>query len=83
MECRALHIELEDALDKDSGKLPVLVVELWHWIACRRCEKTLQHLPANAVEHIPLLYEADQKKAHIGEHQIYVTFHRQASIVLV
>lgn len=75
--------ELEEALNKDLAKLPTLVSELRHWITRRRCEKTLQHLPANAVEHIPLLHEADQKKVQIGRHQIFVTFHRQPNIVLV
>lgn len=78
-----MAIELEDALRKDLSKLPTLVSELRHWITRRRCEKTLQHLPANAVDHIPLLHEVDQKKAKIGDHQVYVTFHRQPNIVLV
>lgn len=75
--------DLEESLNKDQSKLPVLVGELRHWITRRRCEKTLQHLPANAVEQIPLLHEVDQKKAKVGEHQIYVTFHRHPNIVLV
>lgn len=75
--------ELNNALNGDHAKLPVLISELRFWITQRRCEKTLQHLPATAHERLPLLHHADHPLTKIGRHKMYVQLHRHPNVVLV
>lgn len=75
--------DLQIALNSDINKLQTLVSELRYWITQRRCEKTLQHLPATSYERLPLLYTADHPIAKIGRHKVYIKFHRQSNIILV
>lgn len=75
--------DLETALNSDILKLPSLVSELRYWITQRRCEKTLQHLPAASYERLPLLYASDHALARIGRHKIFIKLHRHPNIILV
>ncbi|XP_049820505.1 mediator of RNA polymerase II transcription subunit 14 isoform X2 [Aethina tumida] len=75
--------ELNNALNGDHSKLPMLISELRFWITQRRCEKTLQHLPATAYERLPLMHTADHEINHIGKHRMYVQLHRHPNVVLV
>lgn len=75
--------ELETALNSDIGKLPQLVSELRFWITQRRCEKTLQHLPATSFELLPLLYAPDPAMARTGRHKMFIKLHRHSNIILV
>lgn len=75
--------ELETALNSDIGKLPQLVSELRFWITQRRCEKTLQHLPATSFELLPLLYAPDPALARTGRHKMFIKLHRHSNIILV
>lgn len=75
--------ELEAALNSDIGKLPQLVSELRFWITQRRCEKTLQHLPATSFELLPLLYAPDPALARTGRHKMFIKLHRHSNIILV
>lgn len=54
-----------------------------YWITQRRCEKTLQHLPATAYERLPLLHHPDHPISKIGKHRMYVQLHRHPNVVLV
>lgn len=75
--------DLQIALNSDLNKIQPLVSELRYWITQRRCEKTLQHLPATAHERLPLLYSPEHPVAQIGKHKIYVRLHRHPNVVLV
>lgn len=75
--------ELQNSLNGDHARLPVHISELRYWITQRRCEKTLQHLPATAHERLPLLYHPDHPLTKIGRHRIYVQLHRYPHVVLV
>ncbi|RZB40257.1 mediator of RNA polymerase II transcription subunit 14 [Asbolus verrucosus] len=75
--------ELNNALNGDHGKLPVLISELRFWITQRRCEKTLQHLPATAHERLPLLHHSDHPLTKIGRHRMYIQLHRHPNVVLL
>lgn len=75
--------ELQSALNFDLNKLQLLVSELRYWITKRRCEKTLQHLPATPHQRLPLLHATDHPIAKIGRHKVYVKLHRQTNIILV
>jgi mediator of RNA polymerase II transcription subunit 14 len=75
--------ELNNALNGDHGKLTMLIAELRFWITQRRCEKTLQHLPATAHERLPLLHHSDHPLTKIGRHRMYVQLHRHPNVVLV
>lgn len=75
--------ELETALNNDISKLPQLVSELRYWITQRRCEKTLQHLPATSFELLPLLYAPDPAMARTGRNKIFIKLHRHSNIILV
>lgn len=75
--------EMQDCLNGDRSKLPALLSELRFWITHRRCDKTLQHLPATATETLPFLVQPDQEILQPGRHKIYVKLHRHPNIVLV
>lgn len=75
--------DMQTALNNDTSKLPHLVSELRFWITKRRCEKTLQHLPATLHEKLPLIYSADNPIAKIGKHKTYLQLHRHPSVVLI
>jgi mediator of RNA polymerase II transcription subunit 14 len=75
--------ELNNALNGDHGKLTMLIAELRFWITQRRCEKTLQHLPATAHERLPLLHHSDHPLTKIGRHRMYVQLHRHPNVVLI
>lgn len=53
------------------------------WITQRRCEKTLQHLPAAAHERLPILYHPDHPMSKISRHRMFVKFHRHPTVILV
>lgn len=49
----------------------------------RRCEKTLQHLPASVYEHLPFLHGADHPLNKLSPNRLYVTLHRHTDHILV
>lgn len=75
--------ELHNSLNGDHTRLPMLISELRYWITQRRCEKTLQHLPATAHERLPLLHHPDHPLTKIGRHRMYVQLYRHSNVVLV
>ncbi|XP_023302544.2 mediator of RNA polymerase II transcription subunit 14 [Lucilia cuprina] len=75
--------EMQTALNNDRTKLPQIMSELRYWITHRRCEKTLQHLPATATESLPFLTVPDNPLLQSGRHKIFVKLHRHPSVILV
>ncbi|XP_001354245.3 mediator of RNA polymerase II transcription subunit 14 isoform X1 [Drosophila pseudoobscura] len=75
--------EMQEALNGDRSKLPSLLSELRYWITHRRCEKTLQHLPATATDTLTFLTQPEQELLQQGRHKIYVKLHRHPNIILV
>ncbi|TDG47352.1 hypothetical protein AWZ03_006211 [Drosophila navojoa] len=75
--------EMQESLNTDRSKLPALLSELRYWITHRRCEKTLQHLPATATETLPFLAPPGQELLQPGRHKIYVKLHRHPNMILV
>ncbi|XP_028152767.1 mediator of RNA polymerase II transcription subunit 14 isoform X2 [Diabrotica virgifera virgifera] len=75
--------ELNNALNGDHARLPMLISELRYWITQRRCEKTLQHLPATAFEKLPLLHHSDHPITKIGKHKMFIQLHRHPNVVLI
>lgn len=75
--------ELQQILNNDLTKLPNLVSELRFWITQRRCEKTLQHLPATPHERLPILHSPDHPVAKIGKHKVYVKLNRYPNVILI
>ncbi|CAH1996692.1 unnamed protein product [Acanthoscelides obtectus] len=75
--------ELNNVLNGDHTRLTMLIAELRYWITQRRCEKTLQHLPATAYERLPLLHQQDHPINKIGKHKMYVQLHRHPNVVLI
>ncbi|PSN29847.1 Mediator of RNA polymerase II transcription subunit 14 [Blattella germanica] len=75
--------ELQTALNGDHSRLPTLVSELRYWITQRRCEKTLQHLPATPHERLPLLHHPDHPMSKIGRHRMFVRLHRHPNVILI
>lgn len=75
--------ELTTALNTDRSRLPNLISELRYWITQRRCEKTLQHLPATPHERLPLLYHSDHPMSKINKHRMFVQLHRHPAIILI
>ncbi|KAG4074048.1 hypothetical protein HA402_014253 [Bradysia odoriphaga] len=82
LEC-PITPELQTALNGDLTKLPHLVSELRYWVTQRRCEKTLQHLPATPHERLPLLHTVDHPMTKIGRHKIFVKLHRHPTVILI
>ncbi|XP_017775770.1 PREDICTED: mediator of RNA polymerase II transcription subunit 14 [Nicrophorus vespilloides] len=75
--------DLCNALNGDHSKLPGLISELRFWITQRRCEKTLQHLPATAQERLPLLHHPDHPLTKLSKHRMYVQLHRHPNVALI
>ena len=75
--------EMQTALNSDLSKLPELVKELRYWITKRRCEKTLQHLPAVAKERLPIITSAEHPATKIGRHKMFVQLFRYPNVILI
>lgn len=75
--------DLTTALNEDRSKLSILVSEVRFWITQKRCEKTLQHLPATAFEKLPLLYSADHVINSITKHRVFIKFHKHPTVILI
>lgn len=75
--------ELYAAFNGDHSRLPALISELRFWITQRRCEKTLQHLPATPHERLPLLHHPDHPLTKLSRHRMYVQLHRHPNVILV
>lgn len=82
LDCHIIP-ELQNALNNDLGRVSFLVSELRFWITQRRCEKTLQHLPATPFERLPLLHPPDHLLTKISRHKIYIKLHRHPNVVMV
>lgn len=74
---------MQTALNSDYPKLPALFSELRFWITQRRCEKTLQHLPATPHQRLPLLHAPNHPITKISKHKVYIQFHRHPNVILV
>lgn len=75
--------EMQVCLNGDRSKLPQLMSELRYWITHRRCEKTLQHLPATGTETLPFLTLPSNELLQHGRHKIFVKLHRHPNVILV
>ncbi|XP_033360225.1 mediator of RNA polymerase II transcription subunit 14 [Bombus vosnesenskii] len=75
--------ELTAALNGDHSRLPTLISELRFWITQRRCEKTLQHLPATSHERLPVLLHPDHPMSKISRHRMFVQLHRHPTVILI
>ncbi|XP_012231892.1 mediator of RNA polymerase II transcription subunit 14 isoform X4 [Linepithema humile] len=75
--------ELTTALNGDHSRLPTLISELRFWITQRRCEKTLQHLPAASHERLPVLHHPDHPMSKISRHRMFVQLHRHPTVILI
>ncbi|XP_046477470.1 mediator of RNA polymerase II transcription subunit 14 isoform X1 [Neodiprion pinetum] len=75
--------ELTAALNGDHSRLPTLISELRYWITQRRCEKTLQHLPATPHERLPLLHHPDHPMSKISRHRMFIQLHRHPNVILI
>lgn len=75
--------EMQTALNNDHSKLPDLIVELRYWITKRRCEKTLQHLPAVAKERLPIRTSPEHPATKIGRHKMFVQLYRYPNVILI
>ncbi|XP_017469746.1 PREDICTED: mediator of RNA polymerase II transcription subunit 14 [Rhagoletis zephyria] len=75
--------EMQTCLNGDRSKLQQIMSELRFWITHRRCEKTLQHLPAATTETLPFLTLPDNPLMQPGRHKIYVKLHRHPNVIIV
>ncbi|XP_055842956.1 mediator of RNA polymerase II transcription subunit 14 isoform X2 [Episyrphus balteatus] len=82
LDCPIMN-ELQTTLNGDHSKLQNLISELRFWITHRRCEKTLQHLPATATETLPFLVVPDNPLLLAGRHKIFVKLNRHPNVILV
>lgn len=64
--------DIQNCLNKDPSKIENLISELRFWITVRRCEKTIQHLPALASEHLPLIIPPDHELAKFSKHRLFI-----------
>ncbi|CAH2068775.1 unnamed protein product, partial [Iphiclides podalirius] len=60
-----------------------LLTQLRFWLVARRCEKTLQHLPASVCEHLPFLHGPDHPLTKLSPDRLYVTLHRHTDHLLI
>ncbi|CAG7734428.1 unnamed protein product [Allacma fusca] len=68
----------------NTTKLISLISTLRYWITERRCEKTLQHLPASAADRITLLkWDENQILNKIGPHRLTIKFQKHPYAILI
>lgn len=82
LDCHIMT-DMQTSLNGDHSKLPELVTELRYWITKRRCEKTLQHLPAIAKERLPIITSAEHPATKIGRHKMFVQLYRYPNVILI
>lgn len=82
MDC-PIMTEMQSALNSDYSKLSNLTSELRYWITKRRCEKTLQHLPAIPKKRLPSITSADHPVTNIGKHKVFIQLHRHPNVIIV
>lgn len=84
LDCPLVN-ELQQALNNDHSKLLHLISELRYWITCRRCEKTLQHLPATSHDSLPMRFGVGYENTlkRMGEHRVFIKLHRHPNVVLM
>lgn len=84
LDC-ALIADLQNALNNDQSKLLHLISELRYWITVRRCEKTLQHLPATCHDTLPLRFSGPENEAKVKEmkHRVFIKLHRHPNMLLI
>ncbi|XP_058460254.1 mediator of RNA polymerase II transcription subunit 14 [Malaya genurostris] len=75
--------EMQHSLNNDRSKLQHLVSELRYWITQRRCEKTLQHLPATTQERLPLVFAPNHPIEKVGPHKVYIQLYRHSNVILI
>ncbi|XP_045529782.1 mediator of RNA polymerase II transcription subunit 14 [Pieris brassicae] len=76
--------ELANALGAaDLKALRPLLTQLRFWLVARRCEKTLQHLPASVCEHLPLMHGPEHPLNKLSSDRLYVILHRHTDHILV
>ncbi|XP_059049158.1 mediator of RNA polymerase II transcription subunit 14 [Achroia grisella] len=64
-------------------QIKALLTQLRFWLVARRCEKTLQHLPASACEHLPFLHGPEHPLNKLSPDRLYVTLHRHTDHILI
>lgn len=64
--------DVQEALNKDSGKLDSLLTDLRFWMTIKRCEKTVQHLPVVASIHLALVVPPGHPASRLGQHTLYI-----------
>lgn len=64
-------------------RIKPLLTQLRFWLVARRCEKTLQHLPASVCEHLPFLHGPDHPLTKLSPDRLYVTLHRHTDHILI
>ncbi|XP_072935893.1 mediator of RNA polymerase II transcription subunit 14 [Epargyreus clarus] len=67
----------------DIPAVRAFLTQLRFWLVARRCEKTLQHLPASVCEHLPFLHGPDHPLNKLAPDRLYVTLHRHTDYILV
>lgn len=82
LDCHIIS-DLQHALNNDLSRVQQLVSELRFWITQRRCEKTLQHLPATPFMNLPLLHPPDHLLTKISRHRIFLRLHHHPHVIMV
>ncbi|XP_052862208.1 mediator of RNA polymerase II transcription subunit 14 isoform X2 [Anopheles cruzii] len=75
--------DMQHALNNDWSKLQHLISELRYWITQRRCEKTLQHLPATTQDRLPLVFPPNHPITRMGPHKVFIQLYRHANVILI
>lgn len=79
--------EIQQALNSvnpDPVKLKALLSQLRYWVTEKRCEKTLQHLPASCADKITLLkWEENPILGKIGSTKLTIKFQKHPYAILV
>ncbi|XP_063373551.1 mediator of RNA polymerase II transcription subunit 14 isoform X1 [Cydia amplana] len=64
-------------------QIKAMLTQLRFWLVARRCEKTLQHLPASVCEHLPFLHGPDHPLSKLSADRLYITLHRHTDHILI
>ncbi|XP_041355183.1 mediator of RNA polymerase II transcription subunit 14-like isoform X2 [Gigantopelta aegis] len=78
----AVH-EIETYLNDDRRGLDKLLIKLQMQLCLRRCEKSVQLLPAACLSTIPVVNSADHPLEKLGKCKLFIRVPRQANFFLV
>ncbi|GAB6020174.1 Mediator of RNA polymerase II transcription subunit 14 [Chamberlinius hualienensis] len=75
--------EIKQSLNGNRNQFKSLITNLKFWIVLQRCRKSIQHLPAVAMEKLPLLHSQDHPINQLSRHKLYIKLCKHPNSYLI